>query len=91
MTVRSQDGRIILEGRCRVEDAEALLTELLHRPDSVVQLDMAETLHSAVIQVLLAARPSIEGVSKHIFLAEYGVLKDGQNGLGSYGTYREPL
>lgn len=74
MTVRSQEGHIVLEGRCRVEDAERLLTALQHRPDSVVHLDKAETIHSAVVQVLLAARPRIEGASRHEFLMKYGVL-----------------
>lgn len=83
MTVRLQDGRIFLEGRCRVEDAETLLSELQHWPDSVVHMDAAETIHSAVVQVLLAAKPRIEGASKHDFLARYGVLKDSQEGPGS--------
>lgn len=91
MTVRSKDGRIILEGRCRVEDAEALLAALQHQPDDVVQLDMAETIHSAVVQVLLAAKPRIEGVSKHVFLAEYDILKDARDALSSNAAHREPL
>ena len=77
MTVKSTDGRIFLEGRCRVEDAESLLAELQQHPNSVVQLDAAETIHSAIIQVLLAAKPRIEGISNHSFLAGFGILKDG--------------
>lgn len=78
MTVRSHEGQIILEGRCRVEDAETLLTALQQQRDGVVHLGKAETIHSAVIQVLLAAKPRIEGASKHEFLTRYGVLKDSE-------------
>jgi hypothetical protein len=86
MTVRSKDGQIILEGRCRVEDAEALLTALQHQRKGVVHLDKAETIHSAVVQVLLAARPRIEGVSKHHFLTIFGVLGEVEEGPGSNGA-----
>jgi hypothetical protein len=80
MTVKSHDGQINLEGRCRVEDAEALLAALLQTRDAVVHLDKAETIHSAVVQVLLAARPRIAGVAQHEFLAGYGILSDGEEG-----------
>jgi len=86
MTVKSQDGQIILEGRCRVEDAEALLTALQQQPNGVVYLDMAETIHSAVVQVLLAAKPRIEGTSKHEFLTRYGVLGNAEEIAGSNGA-----
>jgi len=91
MTVRSQDGQIILEGRCRVEDAEALLTALQQQPDGVVHLDKAETIHSAVVQVLLAAKPRIAGASKHDFLTKHGVLRDAEGGPGSNEVPQEPV
>lgn len=90
MTVRSQDGQIILEGRCRVEDAEALLTALQQQRDGVVHLDKAETIHSALVQVLLTAKPRIVGASKHEFLTKYGVLKDDDDGSGSIGVSQSP-
>ena len=77
MTVKSNDGRIALQGRCRVEDAEPLLAELQRNSGSVVDLEAAETLHSAVVQVLLAAKPRIVGLSKTDFLARYGLLESG--------------
>lgn len=83
MTVRRQDHKIILEGRCLVEDAEALLAALQHERDSVVHLEKAETIHSAVVQVLLAAKPRIKGASKHDFLTKFGVLTDGERGSSS--------
>lgn len=83
MTVKWLDGRIMLQGRCRVEDAEALLSALQQHPDAVVQLDTAETIHSAIIQVLLAGKPRIEGISKHNFLTQYGILEDGETNQSS--------
>ena len=74
MTVRSQEGRIILEGRCGVEDAESLLGALQQSPHADVELEAAENLHTAVVQVLLAIAPSLRGTSKHGFLVRYGVL-----------------
>ena len=74
MTLRSEQGRIVLEGRCRIEDAETLLSALQLSPDSVVEIDAAETLHTAVLQVLMAAKPIITGISRHEFLARHGVL-----------------
>ena len=90
MTVRAQDGQIILEGRCRVEDAETLLAALQEQPHALVQLDTAETIHSAVIQVLLAAKPRLKGLVKHRFLREFGVLKDDQDEPGSHATHEAP-
>ena len=71
MTVKSKEGRIVLEGRCRVEDAESLLGALQRFPDSVVDVAAAESLHTAVVQILLAVKPRLEGTAKHPFLAQF--------------------
>jgi hypothetical protein len=74
MTVKSEEGRIVLEGRCRIEDAETLLQALQYSPGSIVDIQHADKLHTAVVQVLLAANRPIEGISKHEFLARYEIL-----------------
>jgi len=58
---RRSDGTIVLDGRCPVEDAEALL-ELL-QATSAAPLDWTKCthLHTAVLQVILAARPVLSG------------------------------
>ncbi len=58
---RHDDGTIILEGSCLVEDAETLLQLLQATPQ--VRLDWARCghLHTAVLQVILAARPLVVG------------------------------
>ena len=74
MTVRSDHGRIILEGRCRIDDAELLLKALEQSPGGVVDIERAETLHTAIVQVLLAAGRPLRGIAGGGFLARYGVL-----------------
>ena len=62
MTVRLDVTTIHLEGRCDVDDAEPLLRHLqmLHEP--AVDLHRCERLHTAVVQVLLAARAKVRGL-----------------------------
>lgn len=62
MSVHQSDGgTIILEGGCPAEDAEPLLQLL--QATSEARLDWAECghLHTAVLQVILAARPLLIG------------------------------
>jgi hypothetical protein len=61
MTVRTADAElIVLEGQCPSEEAEMLLQRLLATPAAVVDLQRCESLHAAVIQVLLAAKPTLQ-------------------------------
>jgi hypothetical protein len=62
MTVRSTtQGEIVLEGTCSSEDAEILLRNLTATPNARVDLRACEFAHSAVIQVLMAAKPKLLG------------------------------
>ena len=61
MSVRLADGIIVLEGRCRIEEAETLLRHLLENGDRPIDLSGCETMHSAVVQILIAAKPAISG------------------------------
>jgi len=57
-----QDGtRIVLSGHCSVEEAEPLLDALRATPDAVVDVTGAAWLHTAVLQVLMAAAPALRG------------------------------
>jgi hypothetical protein len=72
MTVQlAAGGAIALSGHCGVEDAEALQRHLLAAPLSTVEWSDCEHLHSAVIQILLIARPRIRGVPRSAFLSEH--------------------
>ena len=72
MTVRLLERAVIeLSGTCGVGDAETLQRGLLAAPDSTVKWDACEQLHTAVLQVLLAARPRVRGVPSNPFLAKH--------------------
>jgi hypothetical protein len=62
MSVRRHgEGTIVLDGRCPVEDAESLL-QLLHvAPEASVDWRRCGYLHTAVLQVIMAARPVLVG------------------------------
>ena len=64
MSVALFDGRVRLEGECRVEDAETLLTLLQSDPGRVVDVTGVRHVHAAVLQVLMALRPRIDGITR---------------------------
>jgi len=57
----SPGGTILLEGPSPSEDAELLLQLLLSNPKAVVDWRRCSAAHSAVIQVLMAAKPAMLG------------------------------
>jgi hypothetical protein len=71
MSVHLKGNVIVLKGVCRVEDAEPLLSLLQADPARVVDLTEAEHLHAAVLQVLMAHRPALEGAGKEAFLRDW--------------------
>jgi len=70
MSVEVTADRIILQGRCGVEEAEPLLEALRQRSDRVVVIE-AERLHTALWQVLMALRPVIEGRTSEPFVIQH--------------------
>lgn len=68
MSVHLDGSTVVLEGICRVEDAEPLLRWLQSDPGRIVDLSDVEHLHAAVLQVLMAFRPSLKGPPKDEFL-----------------------
>ena len=71
MSVSLDGSVIVLEGPCRVEDAEPLLGWLQADRGRVVDLGNAEHLHAAVLQVLMALRPAIRGAGRDAFLQDW--------------------
>ncbi|AMN40461.1 hypothetical protein RHPLAN_20170 [Rhodoplanes sp. Z2-YC6860] len=62
MTVRrDSDGKIVLDGICPVEDAELLCQLLLATPAATCDWTGCTRLHTAVTQVLFAAKPKLAG------------------------------
>jgi hypothetical protein len=70
VTVRLIDSAIVLEGDCPVEDAEALQSLLLQHPGAAVDWRACDAAHTAVLQVLLVAKPSIRGRARSAFLQD---------------------
>jgi hypothetical protein len=62
MTVRLDQGAIVLEGACPVDEAETLLELLLAHPDYPVDASGARHFHTALLQVLLTMNPPIRGL-----------------------------
>lgn len=61
MSVRLEGDVILLDGDCRVEDAEKLLSHLQANPARSVGLAGCGRMHGAVVQVLIAFRPPLIG------------------------------
>lgn len=72
MTIRQAGSGVIeLEGECAVEEADALLQQLLANPAAVVDWERCDQAHTAVIQVLLLARPPLRGIPRGTALREW--------------------
>jgi len=56
---------------CGVEDAEALLTHVQAGGVMTVNVEDATHLHAAVVQVLLAFNPTVEGAPADSFLRRF--------------------
>jgi hypothetical protein len=71
MTLRiSGDGAVALVGDCPSEDADALLRHLCIHRTADVDWRECESAHTAVVQVLIAARIRPQGPAANRFLAE---------------------
>lgn len=67
----SRDGDVIrLSGHCRVEDAEALAALLQPFESVTVDISECDSLHGAVVQVLLAFDASVVGAPTESFLRD---------------------
>ncbi len=67
----SRDGDVVyLSGHCRVEDAEALVALLKPSESLVVDVSGCDSLHAAVVQVLLAFGAPVVGAPVEPFLRD---------------------
>lgn len=67
--ILAQPGVIALSGRCPADDAEVLLRLLLDDAEAIVDWRGCEFAHTAVVQVLIAARRALRGPPKESLLA----------------------
>ena len=68
MTVVIEKDRILLQGIYDADDVEVLMSALREPGPSIVDLSEADHLHTAILQVLLAFRPSITGTPRDTFI-----------------------
>lgn len=74
MTVwRDETGTIRLERRCPVDEAEPLLRLLQDNPSAELDWTQCSHLHTAVLQVILAAKPTVTGPCGDPILARFMV------------------
>lgn len=83
MTVRRSDnGTLVLEGVCPVEDAEPLLQMLQNMPTAGIDWTQCRQLHTAVFQVILASGIAPIGPCGDAWVAEWLAPKLPQTGDG---------
>ena len=83
MTIRrSDDGIVVLDGVCAVEDAESLLQMLQATPDALVEWTQCRQLHTAVLQVIMASGVSAIGPCGDGWVQQWLARKLPQKGTG---------
>jgi len=68
MSVVIEKDRILIQGIYGADDVEVLMSALRAHGSSIVDLSEADHLHTAILQVLLAFRPSITGTPRDTFI-----------------------
>ena len=58
---RDDNGTIVIEGDSPAEDAERLLQLLQATPQAVLDWTQCGQIHTAVLQIILAAQPALRG------------------------------
>ena len=72
MTVTRRDPEtIVLTGACPVDDAEPLSQMLLETPAAAVDWRPCVSLHTAVVQVILAAGPVLVGPCGDVWIEKW--------------------
>jgi hypothetical protein len=76
MTVRRhENGTIMLEGSCTAEEAEPLLQMLQDGPCPKLDWTTCSHVHTAVLQVVLAAKPALIGPCGDPWVARWALIK----------------
>lgn len=71
MTLRWDGEAILIEGECRAEEAETLLELMLAHPVAILDWSRCGAVHTAVLQLLLAAGRPVRGVPEDAFLRRW--------------------
>ena len=77
MTVRLEGDAIVIDGVSPVEDAEVLLGTLQAHPGTLVDCSRCASMHTAVVQVLMAANATFRGACGDDFVRLWTGIGDG--------------
>ena len=81
MTVRlNEAGVIVIEAESPVDDAEILLEHLHAHPNAAIDCSGCHFMHTAVLQVLMAANPTMAGPCGDDFVQAWTALGAKSNG-----------
>jgi hypothetical protein len=69
MAINIQDNVIAIEGHCPIDEAEPLFETLRGIEDPIFDLSQATTLHTAIVQLVLASSARIRGMPSDKVLA----------------------
>lgn len=69
MSIQYTQDQAALEGVVVVEEAESLQNRLKEQPQTAVNVAMCDSMHTAVLQVILALRPTLSGQPSDPWLA----------------------
>lgn len=68
---RDDNGTIVIEGDSPAEDAELLLQLLQATPQALLDWGQCGHIHTAVLQVVLAAQPALAGPCGDLWVREW--------------------
>lgn len=71
MPIALTDDRAVLSETCVIEEADSLLAWIKEHPGGVVDMERCNHMHAAILQVLLAARPTFGSPPEDAFLKEH--------------------
>jgi hypothetical protein len=65
------DNVIEIDETCTVEDAETLLQLVLEHPDAAIDMHNCAHMHTAAVQVILAAKPKFRRMPEDEFMKRF--------------------
>jgi hypothetical protein len=69
MAIRQDENIISLVGHCAIEEAESLFEALRATEDPIFDLAEATSLHTAIVQIIMASSGKVRGVIANPVLA----------------------
>jgi len=76
MAIKYTDEVAVFEGKCTLHEAEPLHAWLKKTPHGKIDISGCQYLHTAVLQVILVARPEMTAAPAHVWLSLNGRTTD---------------